>query len=55
MKQKNFENLISVRDAASILGLTTKRVYQLIHEGKLMSVIISKIYFVYRKDVENYK
>lgn len=44
----------TVKNAAKLIGLTNKRVYQLILEGKLEAVKLSREYLVTIKSVNKY-
>lgn len=51
----NINDLVSIRQAAAILGLTTKRVYELIHTDQLKSTIVAGKFCVILDDVEEFK
>lgn len=48
----DYDDLVNIRVAAQILGLTKQGVHYLIKGGRLPVVLISNIHFVYRSDVE---
>jgi excisionase family DNA binding protein len=52
MNEINIKDLISVRQAAQILGLTTARIYQMIEEHKLESLVVGDKILVNRDEVE---
>ena len=45
------EDLISIREAANIRGLSTQRIYQLIHCNRLRYEVIDGQWRVYRSEV----
>lgn len=54
MRRMEITGFITVKDAAEMIGLTNKRVYQLILEKKLDAVQLGREYLVKVKSVEKY-
>lgn len=54
MSEKS-DNLISLTEAAGILGLTRKRVYDYIKDGRLPAQKIGTTYAIREKDLEKVK
>lgn len=45
------ENLLTVRNASKILGITRIRLYQLIHENRVKPVIIDGVFFISKSEI----
>lgn len=54
MRRMDISGFVTVKDAAELISLTNKRVYQLIDEKKLDAVQLGREYLVKVKSVEKY-
>jgi excisionase family DNA binding protein len=55
MVKKEVGDLITQAEAARIRGVSRPAIHKLVAKGKLRTVDVGGIAFVYRKDILNYK
>jgi excisionase family DNA binding protein len=53
--ETNTDQLLTTKQVGEVLGLSQRRIVELINEGRLLATKVSHIWLIRRKDLDNIK